>query len=85
MARKQTKRSPEDFETSMKRLEEIVEQLEDGALPLDKAIGLFEEGKKMGKACGKRLTEIEKRVLKIIDDGSKDGQMEPFDPEEEAD
>lgn len=76
-ARKKDKDSPV-FEESLKRLEEIVEQLEEGEVPLEQALKLFEEGKKLGAKCGKQLTELEKKALKIIDRGEKDVTLEPF-------
>ena len=68
-----------DFEESLKRLEEIVEQLEAGEIPLDRAIELFQEGKTLSKQCGKHLTEIEKKVLKIVEREDGEAALEPFD------
>ena len=67
-----------DFEKSMQRLEEIVEKLEKGNLPLRDSLKLFEEGTKLSRLCTKRLEEAEKRVEILLqgDDGVK--KAEPF-------
>ena len=46
----------------MKRLEEIVEQMESGALPLEDLIVRYEEGMKLVKVCQERLVSAEKRI-----------------------
>ena len=82
-AKKQEKDSA-DFERLLQRLETIVSELERGELALDKAIELFEEGKALGKRCGKQLTELDKRVLKIIEQPDEKYRLEPFEaPAEE--
>ena len=50
------------FEQAMKQLEEIVEALESGDLPLEKAISKFEEGIKLSKFCSNLLDETEKKI-----------------------
>lgn len=50
------------FETAMKRLGEIVEQLESGELPLDASLRLFEEGVGLSKAAGELLEQAERKV-----------------------
>ena len=45
--------APKTFEQSMKQLERIVQELEDGELPLEKAIKKFEEGIKLTRLCSK--------------------------------
>ena len=53
------------FEESMKRLEVIVKQLEDGTLPLEESLTLFEEGTGLIKSCSKLLDEAEQKVVKL--------------------
>ena len=48
-----------DFESSLKKLEEIVTELEGGDLPLEKSIKAFEDGIKLTRHCQKLLTEAE--------------------------
>ncbi len=51
-----------EFESALKKLEAIVESLENGELSLEQALKQYEEGVKMADICSKRLTEAEKRV-----------------------
>ena len=48
-----------DFETALKRLEEIVKKLENGELSLDSALELFEEGIKLSRFCHTTLEQAE--------------------------
>jgi exodeoxyribonuclease VII small subunit len=70
------------FEAALARLEEIVQELEKGDLPLDESLKLFEEGIKLSRVCNKRLEEAERKVEILIKD--KDGTIsaEPFEEEE---
>jgi exodeoxyribonuclease VII small subunit len=70
------------FEEALKRLENIVEKLEDSSTPLEEAIRLFEEGRKLSAYCQNRLTEIEKKVKVLIEDKSGGVRLEDFEPEE---
>lgn len=49
----------------MKRLEEIVEKMESGELPLEDLIVRYEEGMKLVKICQERLTSAEERIEMI--------------------
>ncbi len=51
-----------EFESALKRLETIVENLENGELSLEAALKQYEEGVRMADICSKRLTEAEKKV-----------------------
>lgn len=50
------------FEEAMKRLEEIVRELENGDIEIEKALLIFEEGTKLSRLCAKKLSRIERRV-----------------------
>ncbi len=67
------------FEMSLKRLEAIVESLENGDVPLDKAIELYEEGIELSKFCSEKLKATELRLKKLSKDN--DGQLELTDLE----
>jgi len=56
------------FEKAMKRLEEIVNALESGAVSLDDSLKLFEEGIKLSKYCENELKNIENKAAKILED-----------------
>jgi exodeoxyribonuclease VII small subunit len=67
------------FEQAMKQLEEIVQDLESGDMPLEKAIKKFEEGIQLSKFCTEKLDETEKRITILIrDSGGKVSEM-PFE------
>ena len=76
--KKQTKTEELSFEAAFARLEEIVGELEEGDLPLDDALALFEQGQKLAAFCGAKLDEAELVVQKL----AASGAVEPFDLEE---
>ena len=63
-----------DIESCMIRLEEIVKEMEDEKLPLDKSLKLYEEGIGLVAKCSEEL-EAAKRKIKILQQG-KDGEIE---------
>lgn len=78
-----TKKSAHEngFEQSLERLEEIVAQMESGDLSLDDMIARFEEGSKLVKQCSAKLTEVEKKIEKLV--SLQDAEMTgPLDKEE---
>ncbi|MCS6816196.1 MAG: exodeoxyribonuclease VII small subunit [Blastocatellia bacterium] len=77
---------PTDFEAALKELEGIVEQLENGDLPLERALELFERGVRLSRECQKRLEEAERKVEILIKNARGEYEAQPFEepPEEEA-
>lgn len=71
-----------NFEQSLKRLDEIVSQLERGDAPLDESLSLFEEGTALVKSCGKLLDEAEQKVVKLRRGADGAPVEEPFNGEE---
>lgn len=60
------------FEEALKHLEQSVEQLESGELPLEKSLEVFETGIKMSRLCHRKLEETEQKVellLGVSEDG----------------
>lgn len=57
------------FEQAMKRLEEIIADLENNQTSLENSVDLFQEGIKLSKICSDKLTSIEDKVTKILIDG----------------
>jgi exodeoxyribonuclease VII small subunit len=51
-----------DFETAMRDLEELVERLEHGDLPLEESLAAFERGVMLTRACQSALKEAEQKV-----------------------
>ena len=72
-----------DFETALKRLEEIVKKLENGELSLDSALELFEEGIKLSRFCHSKLEQAERRVEILLKNNSGQPQAVPFETEDE--
>jgi exodeoxyribonuclease VII small subunit len=63
--------SPEQsrtFESSLEALEQIVRQLEDGDLPLEKSLELFEQGIRLSRECQERLSQAERRIEILLRD-----------------
>jgi exodeoxyribonuclease VII small subunit len=54
------------FEDSVRRLSEIVHRLEEGDLPLEESLRLFEEGVRLARASQARLDSAEKRVEQLL-------------------
>ncbi len=61
------------FEDSMSRLEEIVRCLEEGNVPLEESIRLYEEGMKIGTRCRRILEEADQRIQRLSADIGKTG------------
>lgn len=59
---------PKSFEASLEALEEIVQQLEGGDLPLEKSLELFEQGIKLSRQCQERLSQAERRIEVLLRD-----------------
>ena len=70
--------SKKTFEESMKRIEEIVSELEKGETPLETSLERFEEAVKLARACQKKLETAQARISKLVkgDDGFT---LEPLD------
>lgn len=68
------------FEESLKKLEEIVAQMERGDLPLEESVLLFEEGTRLSAECRKQLEDAEGKMEMLV--RQRDGSMkrEPFGP-----
>jgi exodeoxyribonuclease VII small subunit len=58
------------FEDALQRLEQIVDQLEAGDLPLEDSLKVFEEGVTLARRCAKYLEEAEKRIELLTKDES---------------
>lgn len=67
------------FEASLGKLEEAVEQLESGELPLEKALEVFSAGVKEAERCRASLRAVELKVEQLVRQGDSSLQREPFD------
>ena len=70
----------EKFEDALNKLEKIVSKLEEGDIPLEESLKLFEEGIRLSRFCNQKLDEAEKKVEILLK--GKDGTLKafPFDP-----
>lgn len=71
------------FEDCLDRLEKIVNDLEKGELPLEKALALFEEGVQLSNSCRKELDTAEGKIEILM---KQDGKLQavPFEGQSEA-
>jgi exodeoxyribonuclease VII small subunit len=67
------------FEQIVARLETIAKQLESGQPKLEEALGLFEEGVRLGKQGHQQLDSAEKRLETLLDDGTTAPMASPGD------
>lgn len=74
------KKTELDFEQSLKALETLVQQMEQGELTLQQSLEAFEEGVKLTRACQQQLETAEQRVQILVE---KNGEVTatPLDPE----
>ncbi|HEX6594406.1 MAG TPA: exodeoxyribonuclease VII small subunit [Bacillota bacterium] len=68
------------FEETLESLEKIVDKLEKGDVPLEKAIDYYQQGMKLSKVCGDKLKNVQKKMVQIMDEH---GELEPFEIREE--
>jgi exodeoxyribonuclease VII small subunit len=66
------------FEDMMKKLEQIVDELETGQMPLEDSLKKYEEGIKLLRLCRKQLDETKRKVEMLV---KKSGKLtpEPFE------
>jgi len=67
-----------NFEESLKKLETIVTQLEEGDLALEDSLKLFEEGVGLSAACKKELDAAEGKVQMLVKQRDGSHKLEPF-------
>lgn len=64
------------YEQAYKRLEEIVEKLENGSVPLEESMKLFEEGTKLANFCNTKLNATEQKFTQLITENSESDNNE---------
>jgi exodeoxyribonuclease VII small subunit len=75
------KSEKEDFETLLKRLEEIVEKMDSGGLSLEECMKLYEEGIRKSDQLTAMLSEARNRVMKLVTDKNGNAALDLFDRE----
>jgi exodeoxyribonuclease VII small subunit len=72
-----------DLEKSLADLEALVEELEDGDLPLEKAMQKFEEGIRLTRGCQAALRDAEHKVQILLKSTGEEEILEDFLAEDE--
>jgi exodeoxyribonuclease VII small subunit len=72
--------SKEKFEDTLNKLERIVSRLEEGDIPLEESLKLFEEGIRLSRLCNQKLDEAEKKVEILIKGKDEIIKPQPFTP-----
>ena len=62
-----------DFEKSLKELEQIVDELQNGDISLDESIKLFERGIKLSNDCRKTLETARQKITSLTEEESENG------------
>ena len=70
----------ERFEDALNKLEKIVSKLEEGDIPLEESLKLFEEGIRLSRFCNQKLDEAEKKVEILLKGKNGTLKPHPFDP-----
>ena len=66
------------FEASLKELETIVKQLEEGDMPLEDSLKLFEAGVRLSRECRERLANAERRIEVLMKEADGSISLEPI-------
>ena len=75
--------SDNKFEDALARLEQIVDTLETGKLPLEDSLKAFEEGVVMARHCARYLDAAEKRIELLTKDEAGVLRTDPFELEDD--
>jgi len=75
-----TKKKSEEisFEEYLKKLESIVQQLEEGELTLDESVKLYEEGISISKLCLDKLNKTKQKIEQLVVEGKEKYSLKPF-------
>lgn len=68
---------PIRFEDAMLNLEQVVQQLETGDVPLEDAITLYKKGMELSAFCHGKLQDAEKQLISIIDQDGNESEFAP--------
>jgi exodeoxyribonuclease VII small subunit len=80
-----SKKAGESFEKVFRRLEETVAKLEEGGLPLEEALALYEQGMRLAQSCQELLDQAELRISRLQETFAAyrgDASREPQEAEE---
>ena len=71
------------FEQALEELEKLVDDMEQGDLPLDAMIKCFERGTMLSKLCRQKLSKLEKKIEVLVKDTGDGGEWQEFDASSE--
>ncbi len=66
------------FEQSLDQLEAVVKKLEEGDMPLEESLELFEKGVRLSRDCRERLAKAERRIEVLLKDANGELKLEPI-------
>jgi exodeoxyribonuclease VII small subunit len=69
------------FEAALRRLEEVVGELEGGRLSLEDSLSRFEEGMRLSKLCQHKLKSVELKIEKLVEENGRTAAR-PLDKDE---
>lgn len=64
------------YEKALAKLEKIVDQLEQGSIPLEKSLELYEEANELALYCKNCLDNAEQRIVRLTKDGTEEEGIE---------
>ncbi len=81
MAQKKKEPDQASFDEALRRLEEIVARMEQGDIPLEESLKLYEEGIALSKACAQKLQQAELTMKRLGKD--LEGNLKLFEEDAE--
>ncbi|MEA3454835.1 MAG: exodeoxyribonuclease VII small subunit [Candidatus Caldatribacteriota bacterium] len=73
------------FEEYLRKLEKIVNQLEEGELTLDESVRIYEEGMNISKICLEKLNKTKKKIEQLVIEGEEKYSTKSFSEKEGED
>ena len=67
------------FEEALKKLEKIVDDLEQGDLSLDEALKKYQEGIELSRLCSQRLDQAKKKIDLLVKNKKGEFELKPVD------
>ena len=73
------------FEEYLRKLEKIVQRLEEGELTLDESVMIYEEGMNISKICLEKLNKTKKKIEQLVIESEEKYSTKPFSEKEGED
>ena len=70
-------KKPAQFEESLTELEQLVDRMEQGNLPLEESLKLFERGVALTRGCQKALKDAEQKIHVLLEENGEP-TLKPF-------